>query len=148
MRGGRCPHRGLATLIPRLTAHHISLMVSLMIQLLFLKSHPSALHPLPRQGPRPWDPRPAGSDELRSRRGARGSGCTRGSAGNLAFTLGQSQTLEPSEPFDSDSGPSTVTAGTHDGTRPPARRAGPLPAGLTLYQSIQLLRKTVFVLEN
>lgn len=40
MRGGRCPHRGLAALIPRLTAHHISLMVSLMIQLLFLKSRP------------------------------------------------------------------------------------------------------------
>lgn len=54
------PHSGLAALIPRLTAHHISLMVSLMIQLLFLKSHPSALHPPPRRGPRPWDPQPAG----------------------------------------------------------------------------------------
>jgi hypothetical protein len=55
------PHpSGLAALIPRLTAHHISLMVSLMIQLLFLKSRPSALHPPPRRGPRPWDPQPAG----------------------------------------------------------------------------------------
>lgn len=68
------PHSGLAALIPSLTAHHISLMVSLMIQLLFLKSRPSALHPPPRRGPRPWDPQSAGGDALRSRRGLQGGG--------------------------------------------------------------------------
>lgn len=70
------PHSGMAALIPRLTAHHISLMVSLMIQLLFLKSRPSALHPPPSRGEdlAPGTRSPRGGDALRSRRGAQGGG--------------------------------------------------------------------------